>query len=234
MRRRASTFPEHLEAYLGEFVEARRATDEGSRPPISVLRFVDQPIAGAATYATLGLSKMDLHQERGHVRQELLISINAEAESFQAARVLPAIAAELLSSGYALLRGQVLRTAGPILAGASVEAFLCWEPVYFADALGEYVEDGDAVRIVVIWLAPITADEAEFAKAHGWLALADLLEATDPDLLDWRRPTLVHRNESGEACPHCGQRHVDYRLTDGRTLPLDERNRTAGCPGSTA
>lgn len=214
------TFPEHLEAHLGEFVEARRAIGADAQPGLSVLRFVDQPNAGAVTYTTLGLSKTDLHQERGHVRQELLISIRDEGESFRAAGVLPAIADQLLTSGHALLRGEVLGPAGPVLPGASVHAFLCWEPVYFDDDLGEYTEAGDDVPIVIIWLAPLTADEAAFAQAQGWPALSDVLEATDPDLLDWNRPTVVHRSESGQACQQCGRRHIDWRLSDGRALPL--------------
>jgi succinate dehydrogenase flavin-adding protein (antitoxin of CptAB toxin-antitoxin module) len=38
---------------------------------------------------------------------------------------------------------------------------------------------------------PISTEEADIVRTHGWSEFEDLLEAQDPDLFDLNRPSVV-------------------------------------------
>lgn len=159
-------------------------------PKFDVGRFLDQPSAGATTYVTFGLSKTWLHQPSGHVRQELLLCRDGDTE-YECARLLPSIVEDVLASTDALLRGAILGPHGPLLPGATTEAFWAWQPVYFPESFVQYDGDEGHPPISIAWLIPLTASEAEYARENGTDAFEALILREDPDLLDWSRPSLV-------------------------------------------
>lgn len=65
-------------------------------------------------------------------------------------------------------------------------------------------------------LAPITPDEALFVRRHGVDAFEDLIQAEDPNLLDWRRAPLLRWVAIAGPCPDCGQSDGHFPLPDGR------------------
>jgi len=148
-----------------------------------VCQFPGQPGSGAVTYLTLGLSETRLHQSSGRpIRQELLFSCYQGAPEQEIVALLEAVAGSILADGHALERGSVLDTEGPLVEGASVESLYCTAPAYFPESL--HVFRGVTPPVFFIWLVPLTQGEARCAAEKGWEPFEDLLQATDPDLLD--------------------------------------------------
>ncbi|MFC9328781.1 suppressor of fused domain protein [Kitasatospora sp. NPDC057015] len=92
------------------------------------------------------------------------------------------------ASGEAILRGDVVPLPAP-LPGGTMTSLYAGLPVYFdEDFFSVTVENGSGVAVV--WLIPVTADEAAFIQDKGWEAFEDALVRQDPDLLDPDRPQL--------------------------------------------
>jgi hypothetical protein len=176
----------HLEAHLGPIIRGFSGDAEG----VQVATFHDQPVRGAITYSTVGLSDHVLTSGTGrHTRVELVSGAYERFETAILASALLALAAELRDSHSALLRGQVIGPRGPLLDGSQIEAFYCAAPIYFADSFAELRAVVPAT--VFVWLVPITHAEAHFVFEHGWSKFEDLLTERDPDLLDLGRPSLI-------------------------------------------
>jgi len=120
---------------------------------------------------------------------ELLGASYRRFESLQPEANLLAVAHDLLDSHRALLRGEVVGPAGPIVPGSVLEAYYCAIPVYFSDSLATFRRTVPGT--VIVWLVPISHAEAHYVWQHGWSQFEDLLVAHDPDLLDVMRPSLV-------------------------------------------
>lgn len=104
--------------------------------------------------------------------------------------VLEYVAGRLISSGQAVLRGDVLRLPMPLTPGGSMTALYAAIPVYFDEAFASVVlENGSDAAIV--WLVPIGNREAEFVEEEGWEAFEQELVRQDPDLLDLSRSEMA-------------------------------------------
>ena len=80
MNQTEESIAEHLERYLGPIQRGWSAKDDSSG--IQVVQFVDRPVEGVMTVASLGLSSSSLKMATGtKVRQEFLLSINSEPGS---------------------------------------------------------------------------------------------------------------------------------------------------------
>jgi hypothetical protein len=102
--------------------------------------------------------------------------------------VLELVAEQLLASGQAIVRGDVVPLPAP-LPGGTMTSLYAALPVYFDDGFFSVtIENGSAV--VIVWLIPITAGETAFIREKGWRAFEDVLARQDPDLLDPARPPL--------------------------------------------
>ena len=186
-----ATLPDHLEAFLGKRDDGRRFTAPHAQPSIDIVRFADQPLRGAATYATLGLSKVLLHEAGGHIRQELLYAHEGEREPYEGAQILVDTAERAVELGAALPRGQVIGAGGPVLDGSPLEGFVCLNPGFFPEDFELFDDPTADAPVVIAMLAPIAPDEAEFISEHGYDAFVDLLGSEEPNLLDWRRPSFL-------------------------------------------
>ena len=182
------TIAEHLESHLGAIAEGwgSPAGESG----VQVVRFRDQPDAGVSTYATLGLSDhiLEMTGER-RVRQELLVAAHDRFPSGKVASFILTLAESLLTDHRALLRGDVIGPAEPIIPGSTARAVYATLPVVYEDSLASY-EDITPPGVVV-WLLPLLGTEVNYIRTHGWSAFEDRLEATDPDLFDLERESIV-------------------------------------------
>ena len=66
-----------------------------------------------------------------------------------------------------------------------MEALYATNPVFVVD------EFSDFPNIAIIWLAPISIDEAAFIEAEGWSAFEEMLEIRAADPVDvFRKPCI--------------------------------------------
>jgi len=179
---------EHLEGHLGRIERGWSAgSEEGA---LQVVRFADRPDPGVATYATLGLSRhvLALPRER-EVRQELVFAAYDRVPADQVASFLLTFAEYVAGQHRALLRGDVVGPASPLVPGAAACAVYASLPVVYPDGFATW--RGSDPPTVLVWLLPLLKREAEWVKAHGWSAFEDRLESGDPDLFDLDRAGVV-------------------------------------------
>ncbi len=174
----------HMERHLGAYCEATRAGGQRG----SILAFADQPVQGALTVSSFGLSRHRLPQPRGpELRQELIVS--AEQVEWKAlASVVDVAAEQVLSRHSALLRGELLGPTGRLVPGSSACAFFCCHPGCFPQSFEDLKVDGDP--ILFVWLVAVLPDEATYIETHGAGAFMSLIKEHSPNLLDWRRSSL--------------------------------------------
>ena len=167
---------EHLEARLGTI------TGGWKHDGYQVAEF------GSGWFATIGLSRHALHSRRSgrHLRLELIVG--GHPADFLP-DLLGQVADEVLTSGDALLRGDVVGPRGPLVPGSALEAWYAASPVYQDDEFAA-VDLPDGARAAIVWLVPISVGEAAYRASHGWKAFEDELARHDPDLLDLGRTEL--------------------------------------------
>ncbi|MCB0918705.1 MAG: suppressor of fused domain protein [Actinobacteria bacterium] len=190
-----SNVVEHLERHLGPISYGWATEADGERLPFQVARFDLVPIQGVTAYSTVGFGRFPLHSTASgsRMRLELLMMVQADQADGPFPAILQDLAGELLSSGHAILRGDVIGPRGPLISGSDMQALYAARPVYLPDEFATAYEDGESVNIV--WMVPITEDEAVFVADQGWSAFEDLLVERDPELTDFNRSSLVPPGE---------------------------------------
>jgi Suppressor of fused protein (SUFU) len=183
--------PQHLEEFLGPIQGGWSQDADGRKVPFAVVDFAGGPRPGTATFSTLGLSKTPMHAqtEATHVYQELVIVVPRSLRVGPVPGILQEIGQEAIAKGEALLRGDVVGPRGPLFSdGSRMEAFYAAIPVCFPSEFATYREEDRDV--VMVWLIPIHAVEAEFVRQRGWSQFEDELRKADPDLIDIERDPL--------------------------------------------
>jgi hypothetical protein len=170
-----------IDSELGDVDEVGHFADG----TLHVIAVDNQPAKGAVTFLTIGLSRHLLEQPSGPIRQELLMSCWRDFERLPIADLLAQVAGEVALSCRALLEGAVLRAPTKRLEGTDKVALLCSVPRYMGDAVYRLPPMDPPLGIV--WLVPLTRQEADFALDRGWHALTDRFEQVDPDLLNFKR-----------------------------------------------
>lgn len=178
---------DHLESSLGEIQAGWGKALDGSNSPYQVARFAGG-IEGATAYSTVGLRKhpMSSPSSGRMIRQELLLLGPQLGGEDVLAPVLFDIAASVVGHQQPTLRGDVIGPAGPLIDGATVTALYATMPVYFSDEFATF-KDPAGGAVAIVWLVPITSEEAQFARRMGWQSLEDEMVSQDPDLLDYAR-----------------------------------------------
>jgi hypothetical protein len=185
----------YLERQLGPIAQETTARDVvGQRnAPFTVATFIGQPVEGAFTLVTLGLSDRPLRAPSSErVRQELLV---CGWEGFRKDRVYEAlftVAQSLRDQDETANPGAVLKLHQPLADEGGLEHVFLFEPVYFPEALTEVPLERNSggpgeQAVELIWLVPITAAEAELAATQGPESFERYLGEKDPDLLDLTR-----------------------------------------------
>ena len=164
---------------------------DDAHPQIHVVPFADQPVAEAVTYATIGLSNVELHvSPQKHIAQELLFCCYARFGGRDAAAVPYMAAVDVRREQRPLLRGHVVGPRGPLFDDSELEALYCAPPWCFPESLAAVDEPG-WLRIVLVWLIPITHAEAHFVFDHGWSRFERLLVEENADVFDLQRASAV-------------------------------------------
>ncbi|WP_229853337.1 suppressor of fused domain protein [Streptomyces violascens] len=149
-------------------------------------------LSGCQAFATIGRFRTPLQHPTldRHFHLELLACENTRRTTGYGhfPDVLEYLAGQLLASGQAILRGDVVPLPTP-LPGGTMTSLYAGLPVYFDDDFFSVtIENGSDV--VIVWLIPITDQETAFIRDKGWQAFEDALARQDPDLLDPARPQL--------------------------------------------
>jgi antitoxin YqcF len=183
-----SSLAEHYEQHLG--VVARGWSDEKRTHGVQIVCFENQPEPGVRTFATIGLGRhvVELPSSR-QVRQELLISANEVFSSDAIAGLVMSLAEHVLQRGNALLRGEVIGPAAPVVAGSTLAAIYVTNPSPFDKAFTEFVSEQPAT--VFAYLVPVAEGEAVLVREKGWLWFEEQLEEQNPDIWDLARTETV-------------------------------------------
>jgi hypothetical protein len=181
----------HIEKFCGPIVQGWSCNADGNKMPFQIVQMQGGPIAGTTTYSTLGLGKIPLRARSSDrvIRQELVILSRSSAVPENLPALLQDVAIEAVLRDYAYVRGEVIGPRGPLFQGSSVAALYVAIPVYFPQEFStvEY----DVGRAVFAWLVPITDQEASLIIEIGWDRFETKLASQDPDLLDFRRASIV-------------------------------------------
>jgi hypothetical protein len=193
------TLPEHLETLVGPIEGGWTNDADGHAMPFQIVRLRWRSMPSHYVFATLGLSAIPLRsrvQEGKTIRQELLIAVPAAFGKRTVPALLHQVGSELLSGGEAILRGDVVGPRGPLFEAAPrLEALYASAPVIFPDAFATF--RGASGDTVMVWLVPITHDEAHFVQTRGWSAFEDELVRNQPDLTDVGRESIFHISDRG-------------------------------------
>lgn len=193
--RKTNKFVAFLENNLGDILCGWSEDEEGKEYPFQIVKFSKGPFEGTTTYATLGLSSHILSNgDKPDIRQELLMISDANFGDEHIPAILNQIGMSILQQHSALLRGEVIGPYGPLFEHSALEALYSSVPVYFPDEFHMYEADGE-YPIIMTWLIPITSEEAAYVDFQGWEKFEDLLEQSDPNLVDFQRKSIVQVNQ---------------------------------------
>jgi hypothetical protein len=181
----ADSLPAHYEKCLGPIT--RGWSDDKEGHGIQVVSFREQPQAGIATFATLGLSRYSLKQKQDgkKIRQELLVSSSDVLPPDAVAAFLLSVAEHALRQERALLRGEVIGPHSPVIPSSTLTAVFVTNPSPLNRALIDFASDPPPT--VFAYLIPITANEASLVQEKGWQWFEEELEEQDPDIWDLNR-----------------------------------------------
>ena len=187
-----SNLVEHIEAICGSITKGWDSDPDGNAVPFQVVLLERGPIPGTQTVSTLGLSDIELISPVSGktIRQELVMLFRSDFGVHNLPALVQQVALERIEQHRALLRGDVIGPRDKLVCGSSMTALYVAIPAYFPDSFHSCKrEDGEDV--VFAWLVPITTEEAHFVHKRGWQALETNLEERDPDLLDFKRPSMM-------------------------------------------
>lgn len=182
-----TSLPEHIEKYLGVIESGWSIKEEVGE--VQVVKVPNCPMAGVAAYSTIGLSWTELAMpDDRSVRQELIFAAYETYAATKIASFLLSFGKYVLSTGRALLRGNVVGPHQPLIPGVQANSIFCTLPVMFDARLKTFSDSEPAT--VFVWLVPITSAESQFVRLHGWNKFEDLLEKEQPDFWNLDRASV--------------------------------------------
>lgn len=183
-----ASLPLHYERHLGDI--QRGWSDEKETHGVQIVSFERQPEPGVRTFATLGLGRHVVKQPRsGSIRQELLISVNEAFSSDAVAGLLLSLAERVLVRHEALLRGEVIGPAAPVVAGSKLTAIYVTNPSPFDKSLTEFASEPPP--LVFAYLVPIAEAEAVLVREKGCRWFEEQLERQNPDIWNLARTETI-------------------------------------------
>jgi hypothetical protein len=159
--------------------------------PFQVVKYDSPTIRLTTAYSTLGLSDHPLRSRTSgrDLRLELIMMIRTTESQFEVPDLLQNVGLQMIQTGSALLRGDVIGPRGPLRPGSNLEALYAALPVYLADDFAG-CSLGDGLECAIVWLIPISAKECAFVRSHGWPAFEAAMARDNPDLLAMDRDEL--------------------------------------------
>ena len=185
----------HIEKFCGPIVGGWPNDADGNKMPFQIVQMQGGPIAGTTTYATLGLGKIPLraHASDQVIRHELVMLARSDSVPENLPALLQQVAMEALQRNHAYLRGEVIRPRGSLFSGSTVTALYVAIPVYFPQEFRSV--ECDVGRAIFAWLVPISDEEVSVIDEIGWGEFETMLASQDPDLLDFRRASIIRKQE---------------------------------------
>lgn len=180
----------HIEAYLGRIERGWKMDADLHGMPFQAVRLSGENLPKAKYFSTLGLSNFPLKSRTSDKTILCELVMATHDDGGMSPSLLHQVGQEVVESGHAPLRGDVIGPRGSLIEGATTEALYASIPVYFPDEFASCMIKGTGT-VIFIWLIPITDKEADFVNRSGWDAFEDLLEKEDPDLLDLFRSSIV-------------------------------------------
>jgi suppressor of fused protein SUFU len=182
----------HLERYLGEIECGWTRSPDGEKMPFQVARCRGGILEGTAAYCTIGLSKFSLCSVKSsrNIKQELLIFVREPCDAPNVPAVLQQLAAASLHHESPYLRGEIIERSNPMFRGKNFVAFYAAAPFLLPDEFG-VVTGKTEDDVVLVWMIPITADEAAFVREFGWREFENLIQARQVDLSSLNRESIL-------------------------------------------
>lgn len=185
---------DHLERRLGRLANGWKGEARQGLPAVNIGCFTGGAFADTTCYATVGLSRVPLHGagHEGHFFMEFIAAEHDHGDSSRSMLppMLEFVFSMCLDTREAVLRGNVIPLPDDIVCGSRFTSMYAASPVYYdEDFKSVVVENGDSVAIV--WLIPITSNEARLIIDHGWDQFEAELLKTDPDLMDMNREAIA-------------------------------------------
>ncbi len=184
METRATGFIKHLETTLSEITQGWKADQ------INVASFSKQPFEQAVTYVTLGLSHHILalpHQRI--VRLELIFTAYENYADNYIVSFLEDVSNLILSEHQAILRGEFIKLANPIIPLSPLNYVYVTIPSSIFDETLDIYKDSEPATILAL-LIPIREAEAQFIQKYGWNKFEDIMEVADWDMFDLDRKII--------------------------------------------
>ena len=184
----AMSFAEHLERFFPDRSQAViapvRAEVEERLPGFRVLRVAPDGPGKPWIYATCGAAQSAADGETG--AEYVLLSPAADAVIVE---MLAALATVNADAPEGLGVGSIIALGRSWIASSWARHLLVLPPYPFGP--GFELVDGKQGRTVVLWLVPIFAVEAQYAREHGYEALEQLIERSEANVADPARASVV-------------------------------------------
>jgi hypothetical protein len=182
------SFPEHLERFFPErshaVIAPVRAGVEERLPGFRVLRVAPDEPGKPWVYATCGAAQAAADGEAG--AEYVLLTPAADAAVVE---MLAALATVNADAPQGLGVGSIIALGRSWIASSWARHLLVLPPYPFGP--GFELLEGDERRTVVLWLVPIFAAEAQYAREHGYEALEQLVERSEANVADPARASVV-------------------------------------------
>lgn len=190
----------HLEEFLGPLVRitAGHRSEDGEEAACHVATFVDQPVEGAFTLVTVGLSDAPLTAPEGEkIRQELLFCAWDEDLDDRLYSLLLSTAQVLRESGETANAGDLIDLDEPLSNRGDLRHVFLYPPTYHPDEIETVPGGSPEDDVEILWLIPVTAEEVRKIREEGPDAFEQYLAANDPDLLDLGREDQTDPTSTG-------------------------------------
>jgi hypothetical protein len=180
----------HLERSLGTVSKSITLVDQ-VYPNLHVVFFSDQPSIGLTTFSTIGLSNTILELRSGRqVRQELIFTVRSESyDTGDIASFLLTFSEELMKTGIALMRGEVVGPGDSIIPNVTCSGVYACGPVFFEKEF--HVLTSTNPPTILVWLIPVLENEIKFIRQFGWDSFENELEKQNVDFWNLDRESIV-------------------------------------------
>jgi hypothetical protein len=180
-------FGDHLERFFPDAAQAViapvRSEVQERLPGFRVLRLAPEEAGKPWIYATSGAAQAAAGEDGA---EYVLLAPAADAAIVEMLGALAEVNADVAPG---LGVGSIIALGRPWIARSWARHLLVLPPYPFGPGFEVYEQDGR--RTVVLWLVPILAAEAQYAREHGYEALEQIIETRRANVADPARASVV-------------------------------------------
>jgi hypothetical protein len=179
----------HYKKYLGE------PSDFFEDDEIKILEYINQPelldtSISLNTFLSLGLSNLLLQTNDKHkpfLRMELIMSYDKKYLDFPARNLIYNLSRWIRNSNRMPLSGEIIHLNREVFKGYPFEKLLCFQPIYTNPNFSPIVLTDNKEVVFLIWLIPITKEEAAKIANLDYESFAELFYDHEPNVFDLER-----------------------------------------------